>query len=313
MEPQLRLSIGIPVFNGEKFLEEVLISFKNQTFEDYEIVISDNASVDRTRLICLDYAAKDPRIRYYRNERNLGANPNFNRVFALARAPLFKWAAHDDLYTPTYLEKCIRVLDENPDVVLVHCDCGCIDERGHPFAVKRPPSFIDPRSGQVIKLDPIGLAESANVVRRFWDVLFRMDCNLHIFGVMRRDALTRTALWRDFYGADKLVLAELALLGRFVQVRETLLLKRYHEEMSGFLSKAEQRAFAQSGPTRARRLRQLETYYSAVFGKGLSAANVAACLAMVAMLVPKVMVNTLLGQERRRMAMVAPWRPLRHS
>ncbi|MGH9161593.1 MAG: glycosyltransferase family 2 protein, partial [Vicinamibacteraceae bacterium] len=119
-EPQPKLSIGIPVYNGENFIDELLTELRHQTFQDFEIVICDNASTDRTREICERHARDNPRIRYYRNEANLGVHANFDRVFSLSRAPLFKWAAHDDLYEPTYLERCLRVIEEHPDVVGVH-------------------------------------------------------------------------------------------------------------------------------------------------------------------------------------------------
>jgi glycosyltransferase involved in cell wall biosynthesis len=310
METQPKLSIGIPVYNGERFLEELLINLFHQTFQAFEIVICDNASTDATRDICLKYSAKDSRIRYHRNERNLGANPNYNKVFALSRAPLFKWAAHDDLYEPTFLEKCIRMLDANPDAVLAHSDCLCVDEMRRPFAAGPAPfTYIDPRSGHSYKTDPIGLAEGRRPVGRFWEVLFGMDCNMHIFGVIRRQALARTGLQRNFYGTDKLILAELALLGRFMQIREKLYLKRFHGDMSWILSIAERRNWSNSfDAAYSLRLRQLAAFSSAPVGKGLSAAEIAACLGIVSLLGPKVVIKALRGYERQRKAQTTPWR-----
>ena len=118
------------MFNGQEFLPELLDSLLTQTFRDFEILICDNASSDRTQDICLDYARRDSRVRYTCNERNLGASPNHNRVFELSTAPLFKWAAHDDLYHHDYLEACVRLLDQNPDVVLAHTGTAFIDEAG---------------------------------------------------------------------------------------------------------------------------------------------------------------------------------------
>src|SRR6476620_6905800 len=123
-----RLAIGIPVFNGQEFLPELLDTLLAQTFRDFEILICDNASNDRTGDICREYAHRDTRVRYFCNERNLGALANFNRVFELSTAPLFKWAAHDDLYRPEYLETCVRLLDEHPDTVLAHTGTAFIDE-----------------------------------------------------------------------------------------------------------------------------------------------------------------------------------------
>ena len=144
----LRLSIGMPVYNGERYLAEAFDCFLAQTFQDFEIVVCDNASTDHTAEICRSYAERDPRIRYYRNEKNLGAIPNFNRVFELSQSPLFKWAAHDDLYHPRYLETCIRILDENPDVILAHSKTAFVDDRGESFPVDPATGhYVDPRTG----------------------------------------------------------------------------------------------------------------------------------------------------------------------
>ena len=91
-----RISIGMPVYNGEQFLAGALDSVLTQDFEDFELIISDNASEDGTQKICLDYAARDRRIRYYRNEMNIGGSRNHSRVFELSAAEYFKWAHYDD-------------------------------------------------------------------------------------------------------------------------------------------------------------------------------------------------------------------------
>jgi GT2 family glycosyltransferase len=92
----------------------------------------DNASSDRTPQICCKYERRDSRIRYVRNQRNLGAVANFNRVFELSTAPLFKWSAHDDLYHSTYLDECVRLLEENRDIILAHTGTAFIDEESEP-------------------------------------------------------------------------------------------------------------------------------------------------------------------------------------
>ena len=109
-----RVTLGVPVFNGGPFLPETLDSLLNQTFSDLEVVISDNASTDRTEEICRAYAARDPRVRYYRNDVNRGAAWNHNRVFELARGEFFKWSAADDLCAPEFLTLCVAALDRDP-------------------------------------------------------------------------------------------------------------------------------------------------------------------------------------------------------
>src|SRR3954470_1068595 len=96
-ERRPRVSIGLPVYNGQRFLAPAVSSLLAQTFADFELVICDNASTDDTEAICRRFAERDPRVRYHRNEQNVGAAPNFNRALALSTGQYFKWAAHDDL------------------------------------------------------------------------------------------------------------------------------------------------------------------------------------------------------------------------
>ena len=93
-----RLTVGLPVYNGEKYLAESLDALLGQSYGDFELIISDNASTDATEAICREYAAKDPRITYLRQPANIGATPNHNFVFEQSHTELFKWASYDDLY-----------------------------------------------------------------------------------------------------------------------------------------------------------------------------------------------------------------------
>src|ERR1700761_38911 len=102
------LSIGLFVYNGERYIREAIDSFLSQTFTDFELIISDNASTDATEQICLDYAAKDSRVRYSRNPRNMGAGWNVRRVAELATGKYFRWAACDDRCEPDLLRTCVE-------------------------------------------------------------------------------------------------------------------------------------------------------------------------------------------------------------
>src|SRR5512147_185345 len=112
------VSIGLPVYNGENFLEAAVRSVLSQSLDDLQLVISDNASTDRTAEICRDYAAADPRVVYLRNETNLGAAPNYNRTFHESTGRYFKWLAHDDQMGPQYLERTVGALEARPEAVL---------------------------------------------------------------------------------------------------------------------------------------------------------------------------------------------------
>lgn len=122
-----RVSIGMPVYNGEPFLRETLDAILAQTFRDFELIISDNASTDATEQICREYAAQDKRISYSRNQQNIGASANFNRVFKLSSGEYFKWSAADDLHASDFLAKCVEILDRDRSVVLCHSQVQIIN------------------------------------------------------------------------------------------------------------------------------------------------------------------------------------------
>jgi glycosyltransferase involved in cell wall biosynthesis len=210
-----KVSIGLPVYNGENYLEEALCSLLSQTFTDFEIVISDNASTDRTSEICQTYAAKDPRIRYLRNETNIGPRRNWNRVFTLSRGEYFNWTAHDDKYAPQFLEKCVEVLDRDPSVVLCYARTSIIDKDGNVVGHYDKPK----RSG------------SPEPHVRFRDLIFNERC-FEIFGVIRTVALKKTPVFGNFGHADGVLLTRLGLLGRFHEIPEYLFLNRDHPEKS---------------------------------------------------------------------------------
>ena len=211
------VSIGLPVFNGENFLEEALQSILSQTYTDFELIISDNASTDRTQAICAAYAQQDQRIRYFRNERNVGAGPNFNRTVALARGKYFKWAAHDDLLTPDYLEKCVAVLEDEPTVVLCHALAKEISANG---------SFVKNHRTEMPN------AGAAQVETRFADAILIQHPCFDVFGLMRIEVLRQTRMIASFIGSDRVLLAELALYGRFYKIPEYLFITRSHIQQS---------------------------------------------------------------------------------
>lgn len=305
-----RLSIGLPVYNGERLLAKTLSSLLEQSFEDFELVIADNASNDGTRQICEEYAARDRRIRYVRNERNLGAVPNFNRTVALAEAPFFKWAAHDDLYAPTYLEECMKILDHDPNVVLAHSDCVFIGEDGEEFAWDvANDGYIDPLTGLCQRPDSLQIGDSAQPVRRFWQVLSGALWATHMFGVMRRSALDKTQLLANFASSDRALLAELSLIGRFRCCPERLFMKRFHRQVSWALSQRELKSFLSTGDKAySRRARQLRAFYSAATDKPISATEKIVCGAMVSAHCLKVLCQALTLKDARNAARARIWR-----
>lgn len=217
-----RISIGMPVYNGERFLSEALNAILAQTYEDFEVIISDNASTDSTQEICKAYAARDRRIKYYRNERNIGGHKNFNRVFQLATGEYFRWATHDDLCAPESLERCIEVLEQNSDVVLCYTKTKLIDERG---------AILDQNYDE----NPL-LTNSPQPHVRFRNLIVdsfsRRYRGQQLYGVMRTNAAATTPLLGDYSGADLVFIARMSLLGKFYEVPEYLFFNRNHSQRS---------------------------------------------------------------------------------
>ena len=209
------VSIGLPVYNGSNYIELAIESILGQTLTDFELIITDNASTDGTEVICRRYAAREPRIRYHRNERNLGAGANFNRCFELAAGKYFKWAAHDDTLAPTYLERCVEVLEANPDAVLCQSLVRLIDARGNAVGV-----YDSELRG----------ADSASPADRFVALVISTHWCTETFGLIRTAALARTRLIAPYFASDRALCAELALLGRCLQVPEPLFMNRDHPE-----------------------------------------------------------------------------------
>ncbi|OKH23045.1 hypothetical protein NIES593_11345 [Hydrococcus rivularis NIES-593] len=214
-----RVSMGIPVYNGENFLREVLDSLLAQTFEDFELIISDNASSDRTEEICRSYAAKDKRIRYHRQEINRGPAWNFNRVFELAQGEYFKWVAHDDIYAPEFLAKCVEVLDRDDSVVLCYAKTKFIDSEG---------KILKEYDYQIATDSP----QPAERYRSLVLVNHRKHAAVEIFGLIRSDALKKTPLLGYYARGDSVLLVRLSLLGRFYEIPEYLFFNRDHSQRS---------------------------------------------------------------------------------
>ena len=309
MAHSIKLTIGVPVYNGEQFLPTLLENLTSQTFRDFEIVISDNASTDSTARICHEWARRDPRIRYHRNARNIGACANFNRVFEIGEAPLFKWAAVDDTYAPTYLEACVRLLDENPHAVLAQTEVICVDEKGMPFDRDGASgAFIIPGTSLKYFIDPIDVAESRFAVRRFYDVLFRCRSNSQIFGVMRREALAMTGLLPNFLGSEKATVLELSLIGRFVQDRAPLFHRCYHPGITEVKSNTESRTYMSVSETvYSRPVRMLRTILTTPFGKPGGPLTKLACVGLIGTRSVYFALRSLLQRESKSWPFRAAW------
>lgn len=232
-----RLSIGLPVYNGESHLAESLESLLGQTYEDFELIISDNASTDGTVGICRRYEKQDSRIRFVGQPRNIGLALNHNYVVQQARGELFKWASHDDLYARDLLKRCVDALDEFPEVVLAHSWTAVIDSSGVARAVEYTLATASPSTPE-----------------RFRSLLFSNGGD-DTDGIIRLSVLRRTPLLASYHHSDRTLSAELGLHGPFYQVPDWLYFRRDHAERAERAFKTARAWCANLDPARADRLR----------------------------------------------------------
>jgi glycosyltransferase involved in cell wall biosynthesis len=212
------LTIGLPVFNGERYVAQAIESILAQTHGDFTLVVSDNASTDATADIVASYAARDDRIVFHRSPANRGAAWNFNAVFEGCATPFFKWAAADDLLAPECVERCLDVITAAPpEAVLAFPWTRFIDADGSPLADYR---------------DPLATEVTVPPHRRLGHVVANVMMGNLVFALMRTQALRQTRLHGGYPSSDYVLLAELALIGAFLEVPEPLFLRRHHAGMS---------------------------------------------------------------------------------
>ena len=210
MPGEPRVTIGLPVYNGGRYIAESIKSVLDQDFDGLELVICDNASTDDTVTQVGDLIAGDSRARLLHNEVNRGAAFNYNRVFHESSGEFFRWHAHDDLFEPGLLSACVPPLDEDSGLVLSYSWTRFVDDDGVPER-----DFVD----------DLGVT-SERPHERLASVIPKLTfCNA-AFSVIRRDQLARTSLIRAYPGSDVGLLYELAVVGRFHVVPAFLFTRR---------------------------------------------------------------------------------------
>lgn len=256
-----RVSIGLPVYNGERFLEEAIRSVLDQTYQDFELIISDNGSTDGTEAICRRLAELDDRIRYVRSPENHGASWNYNRTVELARGEYFRWLAHDDKLAPELIEKSVAVLDQNPEVVSCITWFADIDDSGNVIEVKR--STVRFKAGS-----PHERFRSLSELRPSY------NCE-EVFGLMRMDVLRKTKLIANYVDSDRTLIAELGLHGPFYEIQEPLFLHRIHATGSVVVHPTRQERIVWFDPSKKGKLvfphwRQMGEFFSSIHRSPLS-------------------------------------------
>ena len=246
--PGPRVSIGMPVWNRERYIRSGLDSLLGQTFGDFELIISDNASTDQTQAICEEYAERDRRVRYSRNGRNIGLQANFERVLQLASAPYFMWGCPDDLWDATYVAQMVAVLDGCESVVLAGSNGAAINKR----------DVVIGQFDNAAVFRPKGIVAKAH---RFVSTPPGGGHATLFYGLMRTPIIQRVGYAppgkirdhnRGYYATDLLVLFRLMFEGDFHVVDETL----YFHRDTHFDQRGSQRLVAV-----ARAFREVHGYY----------------------------------------------------
>jgi glycosyltransferase involved in cell wall biosynthesis len=233
-----RLTLGLPVYNGERFLAASMDALLAQTFTDFELIISDNGSTDGTAAIARRYESIDPRVRYVHHLRNRGSSFNHNFVIEQARGEFFKWVSDDDLYAPNLLQRCVDALDSRPEIVLAHAWTAFIDD-----------------AGQITeKIDYPLTTDVPDAVARFQSVLYTQGGD-DIYGVIRMSVLRQVAPFDSYHWADRTFVAELALHGPFHNVPQFLYFRRDHPGRTTRVATGIRRRCARLDPRRANRWR----------------------------------------------------------
>lgn len=260
------VSIGLPVYNGERFLAEAIADILAQDHADFELIISDNASTDGTEAICRRFAAQDRRVSYRRAPENRGAAWNFNETVRLARHGLFKWAAHDDRLEPGFVGACVRALESAPTAVLAYTQAVEIDDQGRELRPYRA---------------RLSRSTSPHAHERFRELCGDEHNCFPIFGVIRTAALRRTPLIGAYVGSDRVLLAELGLAGPFCEVDQPLFRHREHVDRSTRALPLHQRAQWFDPRLAGRRImpywRFLREYTAATWRAPLTAAERVRC------------------------------------
>jgi glycosyltransferase involved in cell wall biosynthesis len=212
------VSVAIPTYNCERYIGQCVESLLGQSYGDFELVISDNASTDGTEEICRRYAAADRRVRYVRRNENIGGPGNFRYVFSLCSGRYHKWSTADDYWHPEFLGEAVAVLDAQPEVVLCHPKTQLIDAEGRK---------IEDYAGDLELTD-----ESPR--RRVRELYSRIGlCNAHL-GLLRRDAMLGTRLIAGHLASDVDFLAEMAMRGKFRLLPDVRFFRRFHPASSSW-------------------------------------------------------------------------------
>jgi len=278
MQRKPKITLGLLVYNGERYLGQTIDSILSQTYGDFELLVSDNASTDETEDICRSYAALDGRITYIRQRENIGAMGNYNYLASRASTDYFKWSAADDLIAPTFLATCIEFLESQPEFVLCHSSTRTIG-----FDDSELPNDIIKPSGASERI-PIDLNNDYHPWQRFRDVLIGSTALMDQWGVFRTAPLKDTGLLSPYVGYEKVLMAALSLRGRFAELPQQLFSYRIHpDSFSSRIAEGARQEWCDPAAKRTTypRLKYLDGYFDAINNSRLSPVQKMLCRAAI--------------------------------
>jgi glycosyltransferase involved in cell wall biosynthesis len=200
------VSVGMPVYNEEQFIEETILSILNQDYKNFELIISDNASTDKTKQICLNYSENDSRIRFYSRETTTDSTTNFNYVASLAKGDFFMWASGHDTRDPTFISRCVAALEQSNSIVLCYSDAVWIDKNGKNIGFEKS------------DIDTVGMSKIERIKKVFWNLGYAYP----IYGIFRKETLNAVLPYQKILGPDVVLLSELSAIGEFARLHEPL-------------------------------------------------------------------------------------------
>lgn len=258
-----RISLGLPVYRGADYLRDAVTSLQHQSFEDFELVISDNASPDETGEIARELAISDPRIRYVCHEENIGAHRNYNSILPLVHGEYFKWMAHDDLMAPDFLARCVDALDNSPEAALAFTQALEIDEDGEVL-------------GDISSTQDYGASSPYLRLRSYVADGTKIP---QIFGVFRRSVLAKSPLLGSYPKSDTVFMYEMAMRGQFCTIDAPLFLNREHRARQGHLAMRDRTKwyFPDRDAPLLPRWSQLRGFYAAIHRVPMSASEKSKC------------------------------------
>lgn len=227
------ISIGLPVYNGERFLRTKLDSILSQTYENFELIVSNNGSTDKTHEICNEYELKDNRIKYFSHEKNNDAFWNYNFVLNQASCDYFMWTSVDDVLLPTFIEKNLNILEKNKTCVASISKIETYESENdgklfnptdlkHYESVKKIRNKIRPRSVFSI---------TGNFDKKSRLYLKKSSCYV-FYSIFKTDVIKKSFFYDPFLGDDWAIFLNVLKYGDLL-VTDEILMYQYEHGLSG--------------------------------------------------------------------------------